>query len=283
MGSNQGSARTGEGDQQGLHYTTRMLVFYFALTFAITWSILIPAVAAVPRDGLIGFMILAAFGPLLAAVITIWTSMGWAQLGLWLRQIFRVRIPLVLYLAGAFLLPIGVGVLQYGLYRVLGGEHDFSTALPWYQYVAYLIPTALLTGGNEEPGWRGFALPALLERFHPVWASVILGFIWSAWHLPLMSHYGTTFAWYLFDVIPLTFFVNWLYLKSRGSVIPVMLLHAGTNVIGSFLPTPEDVLDGLGTYMLLRGLVYWGIAAFLLIITRGRLGYDPEPKVGHIN
>ena len=30
-------------------------------------------------------------------------------------------------------------------------------------------------------------------------------------------------------------------------MLPVMLLHAGTNVIGSFVPTPADVLGGLGT------------------------------------
>ena len=53
-----------------------------------------------------------------------------------------------------------------------------------------------------------------------------------------------------------------------------MLLHAGTNVIGSFLPTPMDVLGGLGTYMFLRGFVYWGIAIALIIVTKGRLGWD---------
>ena len=274
----QGVGNTGEemaeSDRRQFQYTRRMLVLYFVLTFAITWSILIPALAIVPEDGQILFIILAAFGPFLAAVITIWTSKGRAELGQWLRQVLTLRLPVVLYLAGAFFLPIGVGVLQYGLYRVLGGEPDFSSAIPWVLYLLYLLPTALLSGGNEEPGWRGFALPALLERFHPVSATLILGVIHAAWHLPLMSHYDTTFGWYLFGLIPLTCIFNWLYLKSQKSVIPVMLFHAGTNVIGSFIPTPMDVLGGLGTFVFLRGLVYWGIAIVLLIVTKGRLGYD---------
>jgi len=264
-----------KNDRPQFHYTLRMLVQFLALTFAFTWAILIPALSGVADDRLIFFFVAAAFGPFLSAVITIWTNKGWTSLRQWLRQVFTLRIPLVLYLAGAFFLPIGIGVLQYVLYSLLGGEPpDFSAARPWYLYLAYLIPTALLTGGNEEPGWRGFALPALHERFHPVLASVILGIIHSAWHLPLMSYYDTTFAWYLFNVVPLTFILNWFYLKSHRSVIPVMLLHAGTNVIGSFLPTPMDVLGGLGTYMFLRGLVYWGIAIVLVFATKGRLGWD---------
>lgn len=263
-------------DRYQFRYTPRMLVLYFALSFAITWAILIPALSTVPEDSLIFFFIPAAFGPFLSAIITIWTIKGRTELRQWLRQIFTLRLPVILYLAGAFLLPIGIGVLHYILYRILGGEPDFSTAIPWYLYLLYLIPTALLTGGNEEPGWRGFALPALLERFHPVLAAIILGAIHSAWHLPLMSHYDTTFGWYLFNLIPLTFILNWLYLKSRVSVIPVMLLHAGANVIGNFLPTPMDVLGGLGTYMFLRALVYWGIAIVLIIVTKGKLGCDSK-------
>jgi len=249
-------------------------VLYFALAFTITWAIIIPALSSVPEDRQIPFFVMGAFGPFIAAVIVIWTSKGNSGLREWFRKIFRFRIPVILYLAGAFLLPIGIGVSQYVLYRVLGGESDFSNAIAWYLYVAYLIPTALLTGGNEEPGWRGFALPALLKWFHPLIATLILGVIHAAWHLPLMSHYNTTFGWYLFNVIPLTFLLNWLYFKSRKSVIPVMLFHAGTNVIGGFIPTPMDVLDGLGTYMFLRGAVYWGIAIVILISTKGRLGYN---------
>lgn len=257
---------------QQIRFTPGMTVLFFVLTFAITWVVLIPALASVPRGRLIPFFILAAFGPFFSAIIVVWKIQGLSMLRWWLRSIFRLRIPVVLYLAGAFFLPIGVGALHYGLYSVLGGVRDFSDAIPWYLYLLYLLPTAALTGGNEEPGWRGFALPALLQWFHPALASIILGTIHAAWHLPLMDYYNTTFGLYLFDVVGLTFILNWLYFKSRNSVIPVMLFHAGTNVIGSFVPTPTAVLGGLGTFMVMRGIVYWAVAIVLLIITKGWLG-----------
>jgi membrane protease YdiL (CAAX protease family) len=250
------------------------LVLYFALAFVITWSILIPAKSALPEDRQTPFYILAAFGPFLSAVITIRIGSGRAELRQWLRRVFRLRIPIILYLAGAFFLPFVIGALHFGLYKVLGGESDFSTAQPWYLYLVNLLSVALLTGGNEEPGWRGFALPALLERVHPVLAALILGAIHAAWHLPLLSQYGTTFGWYLFNLVPLTFVLNWLYLKSRKSVIPVMLLHASTNVIGNFVPTPMVVLGGLGTYMVLRGFVYWAMTIVIVVLTKAKLGYE---------
>jgi membrane protease YdiL (CAAX protease family) len=268
------TGETARSDSPTFQYTPRMIVLYFVLTFAITWAILIPTVAAVPQDDQILFIILAAFGPFLAAVITIWTSKGRTALRQWLRQVFRLRIPVILYLAGAVFLPFVIGVLHYGMYRLLGGEPDFSIAQPWYLYPVNLLSVTLLTGGNEEPGWRGFALPALLERLHPMLAALILGAIHAAWHLPLLSQYGTTFGWYLFNLIPLTVVLNWFYLKSRKSVVPVMLLHASTNVIANFVPTPMVVLGGLGTYMFLRGLVYWAMAIVIAILTKGRLGCE---------
>ena len=75
-------------------------------------------------------------------------------------------------------------------------------------------------------------------------------------------------------MIPLTVVLNWFYLKSHKSVIPVMLLHASTNVVENFVPTPDVVLSGLGTSTVLRGLVYWMMAIVIVIFTRGKLGAD---------
>ncbi|MCU0522993.1 MAG: CPBP family intramembrane metalloprotease [Anaerolineae bacterium] len=254
----------------------RWLALFFVLAFAITWAILIPTVKRVPQKRQTPFIIAAAFGPFVAATITVRASRGREGLRRWLREILSFRVPAGLYLKGALLLPGLLGGMHYGLYRILGGRADFSSAQPWYFYPAYLIPTALLTGGNEEPGWRGFALPALLTRFSPIVASLILGAIHSVWHLPMLGHYETTLVWYLFNLVPLTFLLNWFYLKSRGSVLPVALLHAGTNVVSTFLPTPDIVLGGHGTWMVLRGIVYWVIAIVLVVATKGALGPPAE-------
>ena len=47
-----------------------------------------------------------------------------------------------------------------------------------------LLLVVALGGGLEEPGWRGFGLPHLLETHTPVRATLILGVVWGVWRLP---------------------------------------------------------------------------------------------------
>lgn len=244
------------------------LGLYVFLTFVWTWSFLYLSQSYSSETQRTLLIIVAAFGPFLSAVITMWIFEGRADLRKWLRSIFRFRTPIYLYLAGAFFIPLLIGSLQYLIYRLLGGSPGFPGAEPWYTYLGYLIPTAMLTGGNEEPGWRGYALPVLNRLTTPLAAGLILGVIHSLWHLPLMSQYGTNMIYYMFNLVPLTFLFNWFYEKSRGSIWPVMLFHAGTNVIGRYMPVQANVLGSWGDETVLRGLVYWIMALVLFAFTR---------------
>jgi membrane protease YdiL (CAAX protease family) len=250
----------------------RLLVIYFVLTFVITWGAFAPALLWLPDAYGLPFIILGAFGPMLSAMIVIRAGKLSGGINEWLVEIFDPRGKGRIILAGALLLPLALGVLHFGLYAALGGRMDFSEAWAWYAFPVALTLTALLTGGNEEPGWRGFALPALMQRFHPLIAALILGAVHSVWHLPLMDEYDTSFGIYLFNLTGLTVIFNWFYMRSRGCVIPVMFFHAGTNVIDRFIPVPGLVLGESGTFMLLRGIIYWSAAIVIIIATRGRLG-----------
>jgi hypothetical protein len=72
-------------------------------------------------------------------------------------------------------------------FLVVGEELEFGLV---GERVASILPLfvfcLLVNGGPEEPGWRGFAMPRLQERFTPVKATLIFGPIWGLWHLPLL-------------------------------------------------------------------------------------------------
>jgi membrane protease YdiL (CAAX protease family) len=53
-------------------------------------------------------------------------------------------------------------------------------------FLISLAITLFLDAGGlfEKNGWRGFALPLLLQRFNPLKATVILGILWGVWHFP---------------------------------------------------------------------------------------------------
>jgi membrane protease YdiL (CAAX protease family) len=50
--------------------------------------------------------------------------------------------------------------------------------------------TDLCSVSCEEPGWRGFALPRLIERLGANVGTVILGIAWALWHRPLFVVFG---------------------------------------------------------------------------------------------
>ncbi|MFC2014811.1 CPBP family intramembrane glutamic endopeptidase [Chloroflexota bacterium] len=256
------------------------VISFFVLAFAISWCIWIPNI--IVTGGKMSFFTYAGgFGPFLSAVIVLWIVEKKEGLSQWLRRIFWLRINIVWYLVGAFILPIGVVLFQFGLYSFWGGQPDFANALPWWLYLLNLPIVMLFAGGNEEPGWRGFALPKLLANRSPIIASLILGILWATWHLPVFfnsvwSGYGTPFIWFLANVVGLSFIMTWLYYRSRRSVFPVMLFHQATNIIWNYFPMPDEILSGMNDFIVMKTIVYWITVIVLILATKGRLGYPSE-------
>jgi membrane protease YdiL (CAAX protease family) len=262
----------------------RLVWIFFALTFAISWVIWLPLlVFPQQQDQFQPLIYIGGFGPWLAAAILTWRAGGRSGLGRWLRHIFQWRISVVWYLMGILILPLGGGLLHFGLYLALGGQADFSEAPSWIWFLPTLLATALLGGGQEEPGWRGFALSRLLVRTHPLVASCIIAFFWTLWHLPLQLSGGwgdgQSFALMFVYVIPLSIVMTWLTLQSKGSVIPSMLFHGGGNVYSTWLPMKTlQVGSGEIEFNALKAMVYGIMALVVIVGTRGRLGYKTAPE-----
>jgi membrane protease YdiL (CAAX protease family) len=114
----------------------------------------------------------------------------------------------------------------------------------WRLLFTWYLPTLLLLQGTtqwaEEPGWRGFALPRLQERFGPVPGSLILGLLHGLWHLPLFVYTGGPVAQGPFDLSTfvlytlllgtvMTIIWTWVYNNTGGSILLAVLLHSAFN------------------------------------------------------
>ena len=149
-------------------YKPIQIVLYFVLTFLISWSFMIPWARG--DQGEVSLALpCAGYGPFLAAGFVIWISNRGTGLLHWLGRAFRLRIPVILYLAGAFFLPLLIGGLQYGLYRVLGGEPGFSTANPWNLYVANLAMISSCMVAMRNPAGEASHFPPCFSDFIPCW------------------------------------------------------------------------------------------------------------------
>ena len=87
---------------------------------------------------------------------------------------------------------------------------------------------------GEEIGWRGFALPRLADRVGLRLASLLLGVIWALWHLPQFyiadaDTYHQPFIVWALQVVAMSVAFAWLYAKSGGSLLVVMLMHSAIN------------------------------------------------------
>jgi membrane protease YdiL (CAAX protease family) len=242
------------------------LAAFFLLAYAISWLLWLPSV--VGAGGIAGVLfILGGFGPMLAALIVLRLTGG--SVRDWARQIVRWRVAPRFY-AYALGLPILLLAVVNVELALLGRSIDLgllAERLPAYAWTFAFV--AVLGGGFEEPGWRGFALPRLQRRHHPVVATLLLGLGWSLWHLPV---YGLSFLGPMLFV----FFYTWLY-NQTGSVLLCILLHAG------FTPALEQLILvpgwSYGTFDVVALAVAGTLAAaaaVLVGLTRGRLG-QPAP------
>jgi membrane protease YdiL (CAAX protease family) len=89
---------------------------------------------------------------------------------------------------------------------------------------------------------------------------VLLGVLWACWHLPLFFMAGTdtagqSFPLYLLQVTALSAAMAWLYAHTRGSLLPVMLLHAAVNNTKDIVPSAEP--NATNSWALSHSLVAW--------------------------
>jgi uncharacterized protein len=124
-------------------------------------------------------------GPALGAFVMTGVTEGREGVRRLLHKIVLWRVGLRWYLFTFVGLP---AILVLGTIVVPGNLASFQPTDPISLLGAYLlffIYPALLIGGplGEEPGWRGFALPRLQRQYGSLIGSLILGVIWTFWHV----------------------------------------------------------------------------------------------------
>jgi membrane protease YdiL (CAAX protease family) len=275
------------------------LFSFFLMAYAFTWIILIPYVLAewslLPKATFyILFFILHTFGPTLSAYIMFRITegkQGWLNLRSRIKQVRAGWQWYVFILLGIpALILIGILVLPGALVSFQGLPQFFLVKYP------FLFVLVFFGGGplGEEIGWRGFALPRMQSRYGPLKATLLLGVLWTFWHLEdfltsaQLGGPGTGFSAFTFHlpvfflmVMALNIIVTWVFNNTRGSVFIAILLHASFDTFGSTVqPLFSAPIISRTNLSFVIGFAV--LAILLLVLTRGRLGHQPgqEQLVG---
>lgn len=244
---------------------TRPVASFFALALSLSWVVWIPGFLLTDGATAQTLMVVGSFGPAVAAALL--TKARGRSLRGWARDMARVRVGARWWLV-AVALPVAVAAVSAVVYAVQFGELDpglLPERIP--RWLFGLVFVTLLGGGNEEPGWRGYAVPHLQREYSALTASLVVGAVWALWHLPLYvvpgGYYeGRPFLLFVPLVLAVSVVLTWLYNSTDGSVVAAMVFHAGFNSASVLIPVP---LAGLEVTAVRRWHVGVRLASFGLL------------------
>ena len=232
-------------------------VRFFVVTFIFSWVLWTPLVlcslGTIPFPGKLlsavrfPVIMLGAFGPLAGALYSLRHENGKGSARKYLQSFFGLNMGWKAYLLPVLIL--GGSTFAAWFFPELSGEERLPMLLPsiWI-FIPCLIFMILVGGGQEEFGWRGYALP-LLETRCGIWsANIILGVIWALWHIPTWFITGTTqshmnFGGFLLLMTGYSFIFSWIRKISGNKPFSGLYAHGLANAIIPVMPT-FNILEG---------------------------------------
>lgn len=205
------------------------------------------------HQALIGiFGVLGLFGPTVVAFWMTWTDTD-------LRQDLKSRVvrlrgikpvyliltcflmPASILLAQAISLLFGRSADQFGF----SGMSSFAAGIFPGWFLLFLAPLV------EELAWHSYGTDTLRLRMNLFWTSLLFGVYWGIWHMPLsfikdyyhsnVAETGVLYSLnFLVSLIPYVLLMNWLYYRSRRSILVAIVFHITAGFFNEVFKTHPD-------------------------------------------
>jgi membrane protease YdiL (CAAX protease family) len=249
------------------------VVTFFALTFLISWTgALAVAAPGILRHqpmswmtGILTFPVML-LGPFSAGLLLTGIVDGKRGLRALFLQVFRASVPPVWY--AALLIPpvlvLSVLVfLQKFVSTVFAPNHFFMGVL-------FGIPAGFL----EEIGWMGYAFRKMLSASNGLAPAILLGLLWSLWHVPVINYLGTAIphgaAWLPFFLAftlvmtAMRVLIAWLYVNTKSLLLAQLLHVSSTGALATFSAARVIAIQEAMWYAL-YGAVLWVIVGIIVL------------------
>ncbi|HEY0795907.1 MAG TPA: CPBP family intramembrane glutamic endopeptidase [Acidisarcina sp.] len=221
--------------------------------------------ASIPNmAGILMFPIML-LGPSIAGIVMTRLADGRKGLTDLRTRLFSVRVAPRYY---AILLVPPILVLT-----VLKGLETFVS--PMYAPNFFLIGVlfGVPAGFLEEIGWTGYALPKMVARGNGFAASVLLGVVWSLWHLPVINFLGAAsphgaywFRFFLAFALAMTamrVLIAWLHAHTR-SILLAQLMHVSSTGVLVIFGAPRVNAVQEAVWYATYGLALWIVVGVMV-------------------
>ena len=268
-------------------YTYKPKKFYI-ITFAATWAFWLFAILF--NDGLtrsLG-MILGGLSPATVAIIFVFSSKSDALKKDFKRKIFNYWKLKPLYIFAAVLLFSAIVACSILLSTLFGQSLDQFSFTKDFSFtgvgVLSAFTTLFLAAVMEEVGWRGYGEDSIAQYHSWFKESIIFGFVWAAWHIPLFWIPGTYhyeiremnvlyMINFLLSVAPMGFITTWVYVKNGRSMLASIIFHLFINFM-------QEKIAMTQTTKCVETLVVL-VAATIIVLTNKDMFFEKR-HIGHI-
>ncbi len=251
----------------------RQLIYYFLLAYlicCISWTpLFLNKYNIISSVDFTMFLLLGAFGPMIAALIITYKISRFSGCIKLLRKLFIVKIHYKWYLL-SFFIPVAIVMSVFAALKIIAVPGLQINFMDPFDFLAGFFVCLLIVTG-EEVGWRGFALPRFQTKYNALVSSIILGILWSLIHFPLFLVQPERQAGvnlliivpgFILLIVLFSVIATFLYNGARGSVLFPCIFHASMGVSNHLYKSPNHDYDLHAMYILL-GVTF----LFALLIT----------------
>lgn len=258
---------------------------YFLLTFLISGAAALAVVARTffhgePIPKTLGLLVFPAMllGPSVSGILLTALIDGRAGLRDLLSRICKWKVAAHWY--AVLLIPPALVLATLFLLRLtISGRFSPNN---FYIGILFGIPAGIF----EEIGWTGFAYPRMASHWGVLKSAIVLGILWSLWHLPAVNFLGASaphgpnwlpfFLAFGFAMTAMRVLICWQYSGSK-SVLLAQLMHiSSTGALVVFSPPVSSARETL--WYAVYGCALWLIVAVVVRIagTRFRVPAQSE-------
>lgn len=275
----------------------KKIFIYLAIIYLVSWTIQLFAIfgtSSIGSDEAELFLLLTMFTPTVITIIYLIKNKSLRSKVIWKPRInvfatvlLGVLIPTIIAFVSVMICSaFGFGNSEWFKFSsesvtISGGPWLLGLGTNnWVHAIANIALTALafslmsgIPAAAEEFTWRGFLQGILIAKLGITKGVVVLGLIWSFWHLPaLLAGYNHpdypilgSFLLQPIQEIAISFFLAWLTITSK-SFIPAAIAHGAGNsiqegVINNIKLQSPTIYKDISVLLItvIVGLIFWFI------------------------